>query len=81
MMQVKILYFGMVRDLVQKDEETLEMDDASNVYQLKERLFQEYDNLKAYDNFAVAVNEAYAEELQLLHSGDVVALIPPVSGG
>ena len=29
----------------------------------------------------VAVNEAYAGERDLLHPGDVVAVLPPVAGG
>lgn len=30
---------------------------------------------------AVAVNHEYADDDQLLHAGDEVAIIPPVSGG
>ena len=33
------------------------------------------------DAYAVAVNEAYAEGTLILKEGDVVAIIPPVSGG
>jgi molybdopterin converting factor subunit 1 len=29
----------------------------------------------------VAVNEAYATDRELLHPGDVVAVLPPVAGG
>jgi molybdopterin converting factor small subunit len=31
--------------------------------------------------FALAVNEKLAHDDQVLHDGDVVAVLPPVSGG
>jgi sulfur carrier protein ThiS len=31
--------------------------------------------------FAVAVNEVYAENQKAIQAGDVVAVLPPVSGG
>ena len=81
MIEVNLLYFGMVRDLVQKDEETLQLEEASDVRHLKERLFYIYQELRDYDNFAVAVNETYVQEEEVLQNGDLIALIPPVSGG
>ena len=71
----------MVRDLVEKDEELLDLEEASTVVGLKQALFDRYESLKAYNNFSVAVNESYAEQDQRLQPGDVIALIPPVSGG
>ena len=48
---------------------------------LKLVLKEKYLKLKNIDTYAVAVNEAYAEGPLVLKEGDVVAIIPPVSGG
>jgi molybdopterin converting factor small subunit len=34
-----------------------------------------------WDAIAVAVNQEYAKTSDVLHDGDEVALLPPVSGG
>jgi molybdopterin converting factor small subunit len=48
-------------------------------------LAERYPNLKDIvldeDNLTLALNEEYVSETQSLKEGDVVALIPPISGG
>ena len=49
------------------------------VVELKQKITEKY-NLPL-QSIMVAVNEEYAEDQLELKAGDVVALIPPVSGG
>lgn len=48
-------------------------------------LAEKYSNLASLvldeDNITLALNEEYVTGVQKLKSGDVVALIPPISGG
>lgn len=49
---------------------------------LLQRLISDYPKLAAYaPHLMVAVNTEYADKDSLLHAGDEVAFIPPVSGG
>ena len=75
------MYFGVSRDHTNKDEERLNMKEGLAVSEIREALKQMYPSLEDIDNFAIAVNESYAEDDQELANGDTVAIIPPVSGG
>ncbi len=79
-MQIEVLLFGITRDVVGQNDLALTVADAITVAQLRKQLADEYAALKNY-NYAIAVNEAYAEDDTPLKDADVVALIPPVSGG
>ena len=48
---------------------------------LKEKLLQKYPQLENIHSYAIAVNENYASEETTLKEKDVIAIIPPVSGG
>ena len=49
---------------------------------LLQRLIADYPKLAVYaPHLMVAVNTEYADKDSLLHAGDEVAFIPPVSGG
>jgi len=80
-MNIKILFFGIIRDLIGKNSLEFKMDDNTTILNLKESLLKEYDKLNDFSNFSIAVNEKYVETNYILKNNDVVALIPPVSGG
>ncbi len=80
-MKIKILFFGIIKDVINKNNLEIELPKSSSISDLKIILFKNYVNLKSYKNFAVAVNEVYKDDSYLLQDSDVIALIPPVSGG
>ena len=81
-MLVRVLFFGMLKDVTGKSSEELELREGSSVADLlwvyRERLPRLKDSL---GSLAVAVNQQYAGAETLLKEGDEVALLPPVSGG
>ncbi len=79
-MKIQVLFFGITRDIIGKGFVNFDVSESTSVYDLKQQLKEQHNELNNYE-FSVAVNEAYAEENQLLKDNDVVALIPPVSGG
>jgi len=80
-MQIKILLFGILRDVIGENKLVIEIDLGSSLEKLKQELTDTYPKLHQYKNYSIAVNEAYAESDYVIKENDVVALIPPVSGG
>jgi len=81
-MRVRVLYFGMLKDLAGKSGDTLELPEGATIGDVLARLELQSPALKkAVGSLAVAVNQQYAGADTKLKSGDEVALLPPVSGG
>ncbi len=80
-MIIKILFFGIARDLAQENSVELELEKDSKIADVLKRLQKQYPKMKNIQEFSTAVNEEYAEIETVLKANDVVAIIPPVSGG
>tara|TARA_B110000091_G_C13658116_1_gene408380 strand:+ start:210 stop:452 length:243 start_codon:yes stop_codon:yes gene_type:complete len=80
-MKIKILFFGITTDLVGASNLDLMLSDASTVLDFKNLLKKNYPQLESLDSYAIAVNESYATDDLTLQKNDIVAVIPPVSGG
>jgi len=81
-MQVDVLYFGVLKDLLRRERERIELAGPVSVEALLERVRgPEPGNDSLWESLAVAVNEMYAGRGDLVRDGDEVALLPPVSGG
>lgn len=80
-MKIRILAFGITKDILGTSEKELEVQEGLNVIQLKEMLEKEFPQLVRLKSYFIAVNEEYAEDNQMITSKDEIAIIPPVSGG
>ncbi len=80
-MKIKILAFGITKDILGASEKELEVQDDLNVGQLKEKLESDFPQLVKLKSYFIAVNEEYAEDDQVITNTDEIAIIPPVSGG
>lgn len=82
-MEITLLYFAGVRDLLGTSEEKVELpNDVRTVGDLGAWLVRERPVLAERMRFVrLARNERFAEPNEELAAGDVVALIPPVAGG
>jgi len=80
-MKIKILFFGIAKDITGVNALDIELNDTFNSNELKELLKEKYSKFNAINDFSLAVNEAYIDEVYSLKNNDVVAIIPPVSGG
>ena len=76
---IKILLFAHLQEQAGKSQLEIELDHIT-VSQLKQHLHSLY-KLPQLDQALTAINEEYAEDVDIVKSGDTVALIPPVSGG
>lgn len=81
-MRVRVLFFGVLKDIFAREDEVLELEDGVRVGELTALYEGRVGTRKELMRcMAVAVNREYAREEHILHEGDEVALLPPVSGG
>ena len=80
-MNLQILLFGISTDLVGATSINVSLPLDSSVLNLKNLIKEEYPKLSEINSYAIAVNESYASNETFLKENDVVAIIPPVSGG
>ena len=80
-MKITVLLFGIVGDLTGESRLEMALSEGASVGVFKIKFHEKYPILKEYTNYAIAVNEAYALDEVLLKNQDVLAVIPPVSGG
>lgn len=75
----KVLFFAHLRDAV--GEEFLMVDaKGKTVAELKAEMTESYD-LPKMDTVMTAINEEFSTNDEVIRDGDVIAFIPPVSGG
>ncbi len=80
-MRIEILLFGILRDVVGENKLKKEFVSGITLENLRLDLLDTYPDLQQYKNYSIAVNEAYTENTYEIKENDIVALIPPVSGG
>jgi molybdopterin synthase catalytic subunit len=81
-MEVRVLFFGMLKDLAGKSSDLLELPESASVADVLAHYQAHLPRLKdLLPWLAVAVNQHYAGSETKLNPDDEVALLPPVSGG
>lgn len=80
-MKITILFFGITTDLLNLNSIEFTIKTKNTIGNLKTELQEKYPQLTRINSYAIAVNETYATNGVVLKEGDIVAIIPPVSGG
>ena len=81
-MQVRVLFFGMLKDVVGRASDSLTLPAGATLADLLARYRSEFPRLQPFlPSLALSINREYAAAGQPLHDNDEVALLPPVSGG
>jgi len=81
-MQVKVLFFGQLREIVGHAEQILELTDGASINDLMAHYRRLYPRLENFlSSLAIFHNQEYIHTSAQLQPGDEVALLPPVSGG
>lgn len=80
-MKLDILLFGITTDLVGASSIEIEVPASSSVGHFKNEILAKFPQLSNIETYAIAVNESYASDDTPLQENDIVAIIPPVSGG
>jgi MoaE-MoaD fusion protein len=81
-MQVRVLFFGMLKDLAGRANECLDLPEGATVDELLKHYSVSIPHFKdLLHSVALSVNQQYVEPGVKLKPNDEVALLPPVSGG
>ena len=81
-MQIRILFFGLLQDLFGHSTELIDLPEGACLHDVLSHYVRRTPRLeKLLPSLALSVNQEYATADRPLHSGDEVALLPPVSGG
>ncbi|MGH9565909.1 MAG: molybdopterin converting factor subunit 1 [Candidatus Angelobacter sp.] len=81
-MQIRVLFFGMLKDSAGRETEILDVPEGSTIGEVATQYAEQFPGIKALlPSLAVAVNQEYAAPETKLKDGDEVAFLPPVSGG
>lgn len=82
MITVQMRYFAIVRELLGKSKETIELADGSTVGEALDLVLAQNERLQQSQGaFMVMVEQRYQPRDFVLSNGVEVAIIPPVSGG
>lgn len=80
-MIIQILLFGIASDLVGESSIAVEFPENISVLEFKTFFSEKFPKLKTVSSYAIAINESYAQDDYIIKSNDIIAIIPPVSGG
>jgi molybdopterin converting factor subunit 1 len=81
-MRARVLFFGMLKELVGRTAEEAEFPEGADLRAVFEAYARRYPPLKEMArSIVVARNQEFAELATPLAEGDEVAFLPPVSGG
>ena len=80
-MKIKVLFFGITTDLMQTSALECTINEGSTVADFRKQLQTDYPQLSNLNTYAVALNEEYTSGDEVIQQNDILAVIPPVSGG
>jgi molybdopterin converting factor subunit 1 len=82
LMRVRVLLFGQLKDIVGRQEESLELEAGSRLASVMAHYAGRYPSFQGLaGSIACSINQEYAPATAALKDGDEVGLLPPVSGG
>ena len=79
-----ILFFAQLREQLQCEKISLEIDQPITLLELRDRIIQQQLHWKEFlsnEKLLFAVNQKIAKSSQLVNTNDEVAFFPPVTGG
>jgi len=81
-MKIKVLYFASLKDKLKKNEDIINLKEGSKVEDLLNDIISKNPQIQELlQKCMIAVNEEYSSKDRVLNENDIVAIIPPVSGG
>ena len=79
-MMITILYFGQLKEQAATDKEVIDSK-AKTVSEIYQQLKERHGLTIAFDNLRAARNEIFCEGTDPVREDDVIAFMPPMSGG
>ncbi len=81
-MRVKVLFFGMLKDVVGRSEEHLDVPESDTLAGIFENYATRFPRIREMaGSIVLAKNQEFSQPDAAVHDGDEIAFLPPVSGG
>ena len=81
-MRVKVQLFARLRELAGRGETSVDVPSGARVADVWRTIAATHPELEPFgDTVSCAVNADFAQRTAVVHEGDEVAFLPPVSGG
>jgi len=81
-MTINVRFFAILKDLAGQSSLSLELTGQPTVADARVEIERQFPSLKAHlHRVSFALNLSHAGLQAVLHDGDELAIIPPVSGG
>ncbi|GAC1614190.1 MAG: hypothetical protein NVS4B7_06080 [Ktedonobacteraceae bacterium] len=81
-MNIRIRYFASFREIAEKNEEILVVENGASVAEVRALLVTRYPRLQPImERSLCAVNKGYIPMETVLHEDDELVFIPPMGGG
>ena len=80
-MKIKILAFGIIKDIFSSASIIIDIENNETIAELKHLLESQFPQLIQLKSYLIAVNNEYALPDYKINKADEIAIIPPVSGG
>ncbi|NRB62040.1 MAG: MoaD/ThiS family protein [Saprospiraceae bacterium] len=80
-MKIKLLAFGIARDILGAGQTHTELPEGSTIGDLRSKLYTDFPAFAKLASLAIARNNEYTGDTDLISATDEIVLIPPVSGG
>ena len=80
LINIKVIYFAVLRDLAKKKEELLSVDPGTTPQSLYDMLQEKY-SFPNQNTYKVAINDNFTEWNEPLDQQDIIVFMPPVTGG
>ncbi len=80
--RVRVLFFGQLKDIVGRSQDTIEVGETADLAAVFERYSSEYPRLtELRKSIVLARNQQFSDPGTPVSEGDEIAFLPPVSGG
>jgi MoaE-MoaD fusion protein len=80
--RVKVLFFGILKDIVGRSEDHIEVADGAPLQSVFARYARQFPRLMDLESsILLACNHEFCDGSSAIREGDEIAFLPPVSGG
>lgn len=81
-MNITLRFFGQLRELTGKQEHEMTVKDNILIEDLEWLLGQRFPQIKEHlETSSFSINEEYVSGNAKVNAGDIVGILPPISGG
>jgi molybdopterin converting factor subunit 1 len=80
--RVKVLFFGMLKDIAGRSEDHIEVADGERLGEIFDRYALQFPHMgQMASSIVLACNQQFCDRSNQVSDGDEIAFLPPVSGG